>query len=119
MGTYRENRPSDHYPFSRSVLFGSVISGYAQDEGWREYRMKLFNFTSGAGSHERVGACQSCGWSLPLVRVSRAQRAKGDRDHTGRWMCEECVVGLTAEADHDRIRTSAGHADPVSHRSVA
>jgi hypothetical protein len=81
--------------------------------------MKLLNFTSGTGSHERIGTCQSCGWSLSLVRVSRAQRAKGDPDHTGRWMCHECVDGLTAGADRDLVRTSVGHADPVTHRSVA
>jgi len=83
--------------------------------------MRFSMVTFGAGSHERLGACHSCGWSLPLARVSRAQRAEGDRDHSGRWMCAECIGGLTARADQDLVPAgqSAGHSDPVGHRSVA
>ena len=91
--------------------------------------MSVSEFVSQDGIHRRHGACQHCGWTDSLQKVTRHQAAEMRRSGHGlrlgfRWICDDCISDLTA-ADQERPVSVGSGPDrtlsvaPVGHRSVA
>lgn len=58
----------------------------------------------------RRSACHRCGWTLPLVKITRARRAKLGSATAYHWLCDQCIADLTL---------SASSAEPVASTTVA
>jgi len=91
--------------------------------------MSVSEFVSQDGIHRRHGACQHCGWTDSVQKVTRHQAAEMRRHGHGlrfgfRWICDDCVNDLTGVGQERRVTVSSGldrlvSASPAGHRSVA
>jgi hypothetical protein len=55
----------------------------------------------------REGDCHRCGWTQPLTKITRQQRAEFSGNHSYRWLCAECVVDLQAAPEPSLSVTKA------------
>jgi len=91
--------------------------------------MSVSEFVGQDGIHRRRGACQHCGWTDSLQRVTRHQAAEMRHGGHGlrfgfRWICDDCMSDLAGADQERRVTVSSELVRPVSaspagHRSVA
>ena len=91
--------------------------------------MSVSEFVGQDGNHRRHGACQHCGWTDSLQKVTRHQAAQ--MRHGGlslrfgfRWLCDDCISDLSGANQEGRVAVISGLDRPLSassagHRSVA
>lgn len=69
----------------------------------------------------RQGDCHRCGWTQPLTKVTRRQRAEFTSGTSFRWLCAECVADLQASPEPSLApaRKADAHKVRAGNRSVA
>jgi hypothetical protein len=91
--------------------------GMVREQSPEGVRMKAAG-SSKAHAHTRHADCHRCGWNQPLTRVTRRQRAEFHSKESFRWLCDDCLVELTAASPGSSVDAGAG-AHSQSRRSVA
>jgi hypothetical protein len=82
--------------------------------------MKMLESANGH-AHVRTADCHRCGWTQPLTKVTRQQRAHFSSGRSFRWLCSECVADLQASPQPSlapAMKTDA-HKVRAGSRSVA